>query len=137
MNTSKNLVDKYFRKAVTIIEKFLALIILTAVIVYVVKMTFTASISDVDSVDFIQKLISDILLMLLGLEVVRLLIVPSVQAATELLIFVVARKTLSPNISSQELFLDIIAFAILLLINSTCINGSLAKRVSGIVKKNN
>lgn len=135
MNSLEKFLNQNYKVLISLIEKFLAFVILSAIIIFIIHRTLTADISQAYSVQFIQQLISDVLLMLLGLEVVRLLIVPSVQAALELLIFVVARKTLTPDITSTDLILDIVAFAILIIINRTCIPKNISQTVKKIVRK--
>lgn len=135
MNSLEKFLNQNYKVLISLIEKFLAFVILSAIIIFIIHRTLTADISQAYSVQFIQQLISDVLLMLLGLEVVRLLIVPSVQAALELLIFVVARKTLTPDITSTDLILDIVAFAILIIINRTCLPKDISQTVKKIVRK--
>ena len=60
------------------------------------------------------ELIYRVLLMVIGLELVRMLIVHDLTAVLELLAFVTARKVLKPEIEAIDIVLAIIAFVALL-----------------------
>lgn len=61
-----------------------------------------------------ERLISRVLLVAIGLELVRLLVVHSLPAMIELLAFAVARQVLAPGLSARDLFVGAAAFVGLL-----------------------
>jgi len=71
------------------------------------------------------ELIYRILLLVIGLELVRMLITHSLGAVLELLAFVIARKMLKPDLTAVDIILSVLAFVILLagrkhLMSTTC-----------------
>jgi hypothetical protein len=61
-----------------------------------------------------DELIDRVLLLVIGLELVRLLITHELTAVLELLAFVIARKMLKPDLQSHEIALNALAFVLLL-----------------------
>jgi len=63
------------------------------------------------------QFISFILLLLVGIELIRLIVFHSITTVLELMILIVARKMLSPDLDSHEILLSVVALAILVGIN--------------------
>jgi len=61
--------------------------------------------------DFIYR----ILLLVIGLELARLLITHNLNAVLELIAFVIARKTLKPDVDSFDIFLIVVSFFLLMI----------------------
>ena len=61
-----------------------------------------------------DELIHRVLLVVIGLELVRMLVVHSLSAVLNLLAFVIARKLLKPNIESTDLIMSVAAFVALM-----------------------
>lgn len=120
--------ELYYKYATKAIELVLALTILISVIIFLLNKIALEDLVGLGTAVSIENLISDALLMILGLELVRLLITPSIKATLELMVFVVARKTLTPSISSLDLLFNIIAFTLLILVNYVCIKGKVSSR---------
>lgn len=100
--------------ALELIEKFLAITLIIGVIIYSVIQIIEFAHADWHATDTFYELINEVLLVTIGLELARMLIVHSVLAILELLAFVVARKMLKPSLDVYELFIGILAFVILL-----------------------
>jgi hypothetical protein len=60
-----------------------------------------------------DELISRVLLVVIGLELVRMLVVHNLRAILELLAFAIARKMLKPDITALDIALSITAFVAL------------------------
>ncbi len=60
------------------------------------------------------EIISHILMLVIGVELVRTLVLHNPEAILELLAFVVARKTLKPDVTVMEILLSVLAFIALL-----------------------
>lgn len=69
---------------------------------------------DWDHTDALYELINRVLLLVICLELVRTLLTHELEAVLELLAFVVARKTLKPDLSVAEILYSVVAFVILL-----------------------
>ncbi len=69
---------------------------------------------DWSQTESIHVLIYRVLLAVIALELIRTLMTHELQSVLELLAFVVARKTLKPDLSVYDIFLSVVAFAILL-----------------------
>lgn len=116
---------KVFIPAVRFLEKTLAVAVLVSVLVSSVKGGFFLAGLDWTSKETFYELIYRVLLLVIGLELVRMLITHSLAAVLELLAFVIARKMLKPDLTSIDIILSVLAFVVLLggrkyLMSPTC-----------------
>ena len=116
---------RFFVPAVRILERAMALIVLVCVVVAMIKGGITLSGMDWSAKETFYELIYRILLLVIGLELVRMLITHSLGAVLELLAFVIARKMLKPDLTAMDIILSVLAFVILLagrkhLMSTTC-----------------
>jgi hypothetical protein len=114
-----------FNHIVLWMEKVLAIAILVSVIVAAVKGGSYLTGLDWAGKDTFYELIYRTLLLVIGLELVRMLITHSLSAVLELLAFVIARKMLKPDLTSNDIILSVVAFVVLLagrkyLMSRTC-----------------
>jgi len=72
---------------------------------------------DWSNIDTFYQFISFILLLLVGVELIRLIVLHSITTVLELMILIVARKMLSPDLDSLGILLSVIALATLVGIN--------------------
>jgi hypothetical protein len=106
---------KTFNQFVLWMEKLLALAILVSVVVAGIKGgSYLAGLNWAGK-DTFYELIYRTLLLVIGLELVRMLITHSLAAVLELLAFVIARKMLKPDLTSVDIIFSVLAFVILLL----------------------
>jgi len=89
-------------------------------ILVVVGIATVASIPELVQLDWasnetLYEFIYRVLLLVIGLELARLLITHDLQAVTELIAFVIARKTLKPDVDAQEVLYVVVAFFLLAL----------------------
>ncbi len=107
-------VDKLFNSVVRWLEKFLAVAALASVLVAaVLGAIYLSGLNWTDKETF-YELIYRVLLLVIGLELVRMLITHSLSAVLELLAFVIARKMLKPDLTSVDIILSVLAFVALL-----------------------
>ena len=116
---------KPFKMAVFWLEKVLALVVLAGVLFASVRGAAALAGMDWTSKDTFYELIYRALLVVIGLELVRMLITHSLAAVLELLAFVIARKMLKPDLTAVDVFLGVAAFIVLLggrkyLMSPTC-----------------
>lgn len=121
----KHRITKPYRAAIFWLEKVLALAVLAGVLFAAVKGAIALAGMDWTSKDTFYELIYRALLIVIGLELVRMLITHSLAAVLELLAFVIARKMLKPDLTSIDVFLGVAAFVALLggrkyLMSPTC-----------------
>lgn len=106
--------SKLLDKGIVLFEYFFAMVVLFTVAISVV-----ASINLFFQFDWINNksfydFIYRILLLVIGLELARLLITHNLQAVLELIAFVIARKTLKPDITSLDILFTVISFFLLI-----------------------
>jgi hypothetical protein len=69
-----------------------------------------------DEYDVLQKLIQNVLLIAIAAELGLLLLYHRTSSAIEVIMFVIARKIVTPDISSLDLMLSVAALAVLLVV---------------------
>lgn len=121
----KSPINITFNHIVLWMEKILAIVILISVIVAAIKGGIYMAGMDWAGKDTFYELIYRTLLLVIGLELVRMLITHSLAAVLELLAFVIARKMLKPDLTSVDIILSVVAFVVLLfgrkyLMSRTC-----------------
>lgn len=109
----KKISDSY-RGAVKWLERILAMAVLAGVLVSAIHGAIYLARVDWSSTDAFYELIYRALLLVIGLELVRMLITHSLGAVLELLAFVIARKMLKPDLSALDVALVVAAFVALL-----------------------
>lgn len=109
---------QFCKKIINAAEVFLALVVTVGVIIFFVISFASFTTLDWSQVSTFYEFINRILILVVGLELARLLITHDINAVTYLLMFVVARKVIVPESSSLDIFLAIIAFALLFVLNS-------------------
>ena len=107
-------INRFFNRIVRWLEKLLAVAILGSVVVSAVLGGIHLAGLDWSSNETFYELIYRTLLLVIGLELVRMLITHSLAAVLELLAFVIARKMLKPDLNSVDIILSILAFVALL-----------------------
>ncbi|GAB4275107.1 MAG: hypothetical protein Kow0029_15990 [Candidatus Rifleibacteriota bacterium] len=95
-------------------ERILAVSILFGMSVFFYFSIVALSGYDWNLTETLYELINRILLLVICLELIRTLLTHELEAVLELLAFVVARKTLKPDLSVIDILLSAIAFVILL-----------------------
>lgn len=110
----KIVVGKIFGPTVRWVEKALALAVLIGVLAAAVKGGIHLAGLDWTDKDTFYDLIYRVLLLVIGLELVRMLVTHSLAAVLELLAFVIARKMLKPELTAVDIILSILAFVALL-----------------------
>lgn len=97
------------------VERGLALAILVGVIAFGVGSATAMVGMDWRDTETIYELIYRVLLLVIGVELIRMLVTHDLGAVLELLAFVIARKLLEPDLSAWDIFLSVFAFAVLLI----------------------
>jgi hypothetical protein len=118
-------INMFYNPAVRWLERGLALAMLAGVLIAAVNGGITMSQMDWTAKETFYELIYRVLLLVIGLELVRMLVTHSLGAVLELLAFVIARKMLKPDLTALDIILSVIAFVVLLggrryLISRTC-----------------
>ena len=102
-----------YPRAIRGLELFLALIVLGGVLVAAVYSALDLASMNWRQTATFDELISRVLLVVIGLELVRMLVVHNLRAILELLAFAIARKMLKPDITALDIALSILAFVAL------------------------
>ena len=105
---------KYFRRTATVIECFLALVILAGVVVFGVRSAQGMAGMDWQLTETLYELVYRVLLVVIGVELARTLVTHDLRAILELLAFVIARKMLKPDLGVLDILWSVLAFVALL-----------------------
>lgn len=104
----------FVRRGTQWFERLLAVCIFLGVVAFTAHSAMAFSRMDWGSTETIYELVYRVLLAVIGLELIRTLLTHNLQSVLELLAFVVARKTLKPDLSVVDILLSVLAFAVLL-----------------------
>ncbi len=107
-------VIEWYIHVVHAFELLLALIVLCCVIVFATGTFVELMGMNWKVTTTFYELIYRVLLMVIGLELVRMLLTHEIFAVLELLAFVIARKMLMPDLTTIDIVLAVIAFVSLL-----------------------
>lgn len=107
-------IDRLWRSAITILEKFVALAVVLGVVMYSIQSIVVLAGMDWALTETYYELINRVLAIIIGLELVRMLISHSIAAVLELLAFVIARKMLKPDLESVDVMAGVLAFVALM-----------------------
>ncbi len=100
--------------AIQFVEGTFAVILVALVCVFAVASAMQLTALDWTDNSTFYELIYKVLLMVIGLELARLLVTHNLLAVIELISFVIARKTLKPDISGTDVALVVVSFALLI-----------------------
>ncbi|HNX77041.1 MAG TPA: hypothetical protein PKM56_15265 [Candidatus Rifleibacterium sp.] len=95
-------------------ERILAVSLLTGMAVFFVSSVAMLGGIDWSNIDTLYEIINRILLLVICLELIRTLLTHKPEAVLELLAFVVARKTMRPDLTVLDLLLCSFSFVLLL-----------------------
>src|SRR5215470_8552530 len=118
-------ISSYYKTIAVWVERLLALLILSGVLVFGVRSTQALAGMDWRLTETFYELIYRVLLLVIGLELVRTLVTHELRAILELLAFVVARKMLKPDLVVLDVLLSVLAFVALLGANRFLLSTSL------------
>ena len=107
-------INMFYSPAVRWLERGLALAMLVGVLIAAVNGGITMTQMDWTAKETFYELIYRVLLLVIGLELVRMLVTHSLAAVLELLAFVIARKMLKPDLTAIDIILSVVAFVTLL-----------------------
>lgn len=109
---------KNYRKiTIKFLESTLALFVLVGVINFGINGIGGFFLKDWYNIATFYQFISFILLLLVGIELIRLMVSHSITTVLELMILIVARKMLDPKIDALGILFSVIALGILVGIN--------------------
>ncbi|MGM0599906.1 MAG: hypothetical protein ACQETH_08845 [Candidatus Rifleibacteriota bacterium] len=114
-------ISKLLHRATLWSERILAISILLAMAVFFYTMVASTGSYDWTKTEALYDIINRILLLVICLELIRTLLTHDLEAVLELLAFVVARKTMVPNLTVIDILLSVIAFVLLILARKYCI----------------
>ncbi len=107
-------VSELLRRLTLWSERVLAISILMGMAVFFYASLTIVGTENWSNVDTLYDLINRILLLVICLELIRTLLTHELEAVLELLAFVVARKTMKPDLTVIDILLCSISFVILL-----------------------
>ncbi len=99
---------------VKILERLLALVVLVSTLIFGGGSALILFGANWQTTEAFYDLIYRVLLLVIGLELVRMLVVHDLAAVLELLAFVIARKMLKPDLEARDVVLAVGAFVALL-----------------------
>lgn len=107
-------VSEILRRITMWCERLLAVSMLVGMSVFFFFSIAAMSAIDWNQTDSLYDLINRILLLVICLELIRTLLTHDLEAVLELLAFVVARKTLKPDLSVTDILFCVFSFVILM-----------------------
>ena len=107
-------VSELLRRVTLWSERILAISILMGMAVFFYSSLTTIGSENWAHVDTLYDLINRILLLVICLELIRTLLTHELEAVLELLAFVVARKTMRPDLTVIDILLCSLSFVVLL-----------------------
>ena len=111
-------INRYMGDAIHLFLSLLSILIIAAAVIATYETLvrdFPKLLQPTDEYKVLQDIISNILLIAIAAELGLLLLFHRTSAAMEVIIFVIARKIVSPNLSSLDLLLSVVALAGLLI----------------------
>lgn len=115
----ESVINHYVGDATHLFLSLLSVLILAAAVVatyQTVVHDFPKLFTYTDEYDVLQKLIQNMLLIAIAAELGLLLLFHRTSSAVEVIMFVIARKIVTPDISSLELLMSVAALAVLLVV---------------------
>jgi len=106
-----------FLKSIKVFELLLAALVFLGVFFFAANSIGGFLEMDWSKIDTFYHFISYILLLLVGVELIRLIVLHSLATVLELMILIVARKMLSPDLDALGILLSVVALSILVGIN--------------------
>jgi hypothetical protein len=123
---AERFLDRYLGNSVHLFLSLLAILILIAAAIATVEIVirdFPLLWQQANEYDAMHRIIQDILLVAIAAELALLLLFHRTSAASEVLIFVIARKMVTPGISGLELLLGAAALAGLIIVRFYYLTG--------------
>lgn len=114
MEKLKKRINRAYSVTLKFSEWALALMVLIASFIYALESIRVLSQMDWSLNNTYYELIYRVLLIVIGVELVKMLITHSLEAVLELMAFVIARKVLKPELDSVDLAISVISFIALL-----------------------
>jgi len=109
-----DLLIRWTRTSAATLERLLAWAILVGVAIFAVMSAAVLAGMDWRTTETFYELIYRVLLLVIGIELARTLLTHDLEAILELLAFVVARKTLKPDVTALDIVLSVVGFSALL-----------------------
>ena len=116
MTATNSISFKAYRAVFHIVEKVLAAAVCIGIVVFAFQGLRSFLFRDWGSPETFYAFISFVLLLLLGVELIRLLMFHSFTTVLELIILIISRKMLKPDISSADILTLIISIAVVVAI---------------------
>lgn len=123
---AESFLDRHLGNGIHLFLSLLAILILAAALIatfQIVVRDFPPLWRQASEYDALYKIIQNILLVAIASELALLLLFHRTSAAIEVLIFVIARKMVTPGLSSFELLVGTAAFAALIVVRFYYLNG--------------
>ncbi len=124
-----NISEKYVI-LVRLVERFLAIIVFAGVLLMASSSVPVMINMDWSQTKTFYELIYRVLLAVIGLELIRMLITHELIAVLELLAFVIARKMLKPDLTSEDIALSVFAFVALVLVHQIITEKGIGKKIA-------
>jgi hypothetical protein len=105
---------RYQTLMMVVSERLLAFVVLVGIVVSATSAARTLVEVDWGTTEAFYELIYRVLLLMVGLELMRMLVTHDLKRVLELLAFVIARKMLRPEITAMDIAISVLAFVALL-----------------------
>lgn len=110
----KTRILRHYSNLVNAFELALGVVVFVGIVIFAGQSLFALMAMDWSGTNAFYDLIYRVMLMVIGLEFIRMLITHDIVAVLELLAFVIARKMLRPDLVSTDIVLAVLGFVALL-----------------------
>lgn len=120
MDKKLNIKPKFSKtkKIINYLELGLAIIVIIGCVGFFISSIIFFTTQNWQDINVFYEFINRILILVVGVELAKLLITHDIYSIGDLLAFIVARKMLTPELSSLDIFLSVISFSIIFYITT-------------------
>jgi len=105
------------KKGLNLLEVIVVIPVLLGVFIYAFS-NIPGILANLDTIDGFYKFIKYILSIVVGLELAKLLITHNIYSIIDLIIFIIARKLITPDLTTFDILVGVVAFSLLFILTT-------------------
>jgi len=117
MKLKKLDIEKFINKCIDILEYCTSVFTLAIVLIFLLKTIVFYFQFDFTGIESFYTFINHILAIAVGIELVKLVVIRKPKSILRLLMFIIARKLVGPDITIEEILFGCVAFSMLFLMH--------------------
>lgn len=115
-------ISKLYHETIRWLERALGAAVIIAILVFAAYSIQIMLELNWEHAETFYEMLNRILVLIIGIELVRMLVSHELKAVLELLAFVIARKMLHPELTSLDVLMGAVAFVLLMFAHKTLFN---------------